>query len=39
MMRLQLSTNDLMVLSTVRQERGLSYPFARTFNFSLNLNF
>jgi len=39
MMRLQLSTNDLMVLSTVKQERGLSYPFARTFNFSLNLNF
>jgi len=39
MMRLQLSTNDLMVLSTVRQERGLSYPFARTFNFSINLNF
>ncbi len=39
MMRVQLSTNDLMVLSTVKQERGLSYPFARTFNFSLNLNF
>lgn len=39
MMRLQASTNNLLVLSTIRQERGLSYPFARTFNFSLNLNF
>ncbi len=39
MMRLQISTNELLVLSSVKQERGLSYPFARTFNFSLNLNF
>lgn len=39
MMRLQVSTNDLLTLSTVKQERGLSYPFARTFNFSLNINF
>ncbi|HBL33654.1 MAG TPA: SusC/RagA family TonB-linked outer membrane protein [Porphyromonadaceae bacterium] len=39
MMRLQISTSDLAVWSTVRQERGLSYPYARTFNFSLNLNF
>lgn len=39
MMRVQVSTNDLYTFSTVKQERGLSYPFARTFNFSLNLNF
>lgn len=38
-MRMQVSTNDLAVFSTVRQERGLTYPYARTFNFSLNLNF
>ena len=39
MMRVQLSTNDVAVFSSVKQERGLSYPYARTFNFSLNLNF
>lgn len=37
MLRMQLSTNNVATLSTVKQERGLSYPFARTFDFSLNL--
>ncbi|HEY8388232.1 MAG TPA: SusC/RagA family TonB-linked outer membrane protein, partial [Parasegetibacter sp.] len=39
MFRVQLSTNNLATISTVLQERGLSYPFARTFDFSLNLGF
>ena len=39
MLRLELSTNDLFRASTVRQERGTSYPFARTFNFSLRATF
>ncbi|WP_294143267.1 SusC/RagA family TonB-linked outer membrane protein [uncultured Sanguibacteroides sp.] len=30
---------DLFYLSTVKQERGLSYPFARQFSFSLNVAF
>ena len=30
---------DLFYLSTVKQERGLSYPFARQFSFSLNVSF
>lgn len=39
MMRVQVSTNNLATISTVRQERGLSYPFARTFDLSLNVGF
>lgn len=37
MLRAQLSTNNLATISTVRQERGLSYPFARSFDFSLTV--
>lgn len=36
---LTLSTNELFYTSTVKRERGLSYPFARTFNFTLRANF
>lgn len=39
MLKLQLSTNNLATISSVKQERGLSYPFARTFDFSLNVTF
>ena len=39
MLRLELSTNDLFRASTVRLERGTSYPFSRTFNFSLRATF
>ena len=39
MLRLELSTNDLFRASTVKLERGTSYPFARTFNFSLRATF
>ena len=37
--RLMLSTTDVFRLSTIKQERGTSYPFARTFNLSLNVTF
>ena len=36
---LNFAMNDIAVLSTVRQERGLDYPFARSFNLSLSLLF
>lgn len=39
MVRLELGVNDLFHLSTVKQERGLSYPFARSFNFSVKATF
>lgn len=31
--------NDVATFSSVKQERGTDYPFARNFNFSLSLNF
>ena len=37
--RLMLSTTDVFRLSTIKQERGTTYPFARTFNMSLNVTF
>lgn len=33
------STSDLFYFSTVKRERGLSYPFSRQFNFSMNITF
>ena len=39
MLRLELSSSDLFRFSTVRQERGTSYPFARSVNFSLRATF
>ena len=39
MCRLSLTANDVFYASTIRRERGLSYPFARSFSFSLNLSF
>lgn len=38
-LRLQFNMNNIAVMSNVKQERGLSYPFARTFNFTLNTSF
>ena len=38
-LRIQASTNDLVTFSSIKQERGLSYPFARTFNFGLSVSF
>lgn len=31
--------NDVAKLSTIKTERGLSYPFARNYNFSLQMTF
>ncbi|HEY8387891.1 MAG TPA: SusC/RagA family TonB-linked outer membrane protein [Parasegetibacter sp.] len=39
MARVQVSTNNLANISTVRQERGLDYPFARVFNFGIQVSF
>ena len=39
MLRLQLTANELFYLSTIRQERGLTYPYARTMSFSVQVNF
>jgi TonB-linked SusC/RagA family outer membrane protein len=39
MLRLQFTMNDIAVFSTIHQERGTSYPFARKFGFSLNASF
>lgn len=35
MLRFTLGMNDLFYISSVKQERGLMYPFARTINFSI----
>lgn len=39
MVRFELGANDLARFCTVKQERGLSYPYARTVNFSLKATF
>lgn len=39
MLRLELSSSELFRFSTVKQERGTSYPFARSVNFSLRATF
>ena len=37
--RLELLTNDLFYWSTVKRERGLDYPFARSVEMSLRIGF
>lgn len=39
MLRLEVSMNDIARFSSIKQERGLSYPYAKTVNFSLKANF
>lgn len=39
MLRFEVGANDLVRWSSVKQERGLSYPFARSVNFSLKASF
>lgn len=39
MMRLTVGMNDITHFSNVKQERGLSYPFARAVNFSVKISF
>ena len=38
-LRLSFNTSDLMYLSTVKRERGTSYPYQRSFTFGLRANF
>jgi len=38
-LKLSMYMNDVFRVSTVKQERGLSYPFARSVSFSLQTNF
>ena len=38
-LRLSFNMQDILRWSTVKQERGLSYPFARTYSFSLSTSF
>ena len=37
--RIGLNTSELFHISSVKRERGLDYPFAREYTFSLNVNF
>lgn len=37
--RLTFNVNDVFRLSTIKQERGTSYPFSHEFNFSINVGF
>lgn len=37
--RLSVQGNNILQLSTIQVERGLSYPFARNFTFSLSTSF
>ena len=39
LLKISMSTNDLFYVSTIKQERGLNYPFARTFYLSIQANF
>ena len=39
MLRLELSANDLFYASTVKQERGLSYPYSRSVSFAVKASF
>lgn len=38
-LRVEFMTNDLFHWSTVKQERGFDYPFARSFQFSISATF
>lgn len=37
--KITFNMNDIGRISTVREERGTSYPFARTFSFGIQANF
>ena len=38
-MNVNATIEDIARLSTVKQERGLDYPFSRTFNLSVSILF
>lgn len=39
LLRIELSANDLFRASTVRAERGLDYPYSRSFAASVKMSF
>lgn len=39
LLKFSLTANELFYLSTIRQERGLAYPFTRSATFSAQLHF
>lgn len=39
LVRFEVSTNDIAQFTSIRQERGTSYPFARILNFSFKASF
>ena len=39
MQKLSITANDLFYLSSIRQERGLAYPYTRSVTFSALVNF
>ncbi len=38
-LKFQFNCSDIFTVSTVRMEKGTSYPFARGFNFTANITF
>lgn len=38
-LRFGINSNDLLYLSTIKNERGIDYPFARDITFNLGLSF
>ena len=38
-MTIRANMNDIFRCSTIKAERGTSYPFARTVSFSVNMTF
>jgi len=38
-LRVQANAQDLFNWSSIKQERGISYPYSRTFTFTLNASF
>ena len=38
-LRVEFLMNDIFRVSTIKQERGLDYPFARSFEFSISAAF
>lgn len=39
MLKFSVTGNEIFYCSTIRQERGLTYPYARSINFSAYINF
>jgi hypothetical protein len=38
-LRAGFNTSEVFILSTIQTERGIDYPFARNFTFTLNASF